>query len=118
MGFTLKVEISLSKDTRRFLYEVLSTTNLNEKLDAMEKLLNRVLVLEGNIMANLDEAIVAIEEANTVLDSLLAYDAALKEEFKKAGVDQAKIDQVFNGVQAFKTKIADALVRNTPNAAA
>lgn len=76
----------------------------------------RILRTERQIMATLDDVLTEVAEESTVDDSIVALLENIKAQLDAAGGNQAKIDQIFAGLQANKAKLAAALLAGTPSA--
>jgi hypothetical protein len=101
-----------------------------DKLDLIVLLLcrqdariSRILRRVRKIMATIDQVLQDVTDESTLEDSIITLltnikaqlDAALANQNIPADV-QAKIDSVFEGLEANKTKVADAIKANTPAA--
>lgn len=91
------------------------------KLDHIISLLNSIIRKENEIMATLDEVVVATEEEKTVIDSLAKFMRGLQDQIAAnvtglSAAQQAQIDSIFAQVKANTQRVADAMVANTPNA--
>lgn len=67
-------------------------------------------------MRTLDDVIREVAESNTVTDSVLAFIGGLKGQIQQAGLDQAKLDAIVADLDAQQTRLAAAIVENTPAA--
>lgn len=74
-------------------------------------------------MATLDEVLASVADESTKIDSLSTFIAGLKQQIADAlaGVTlppavQAKVDAVFEGVEANKAKVVTAMDANVPPA--
>lgn len=82
-----------------------------------------VLQNQERIMATLDEVLASVADESTKIDSLSTFIAGLKQQIADAlaGVTlppavQAKVDAVFEGVEANKAKVVTAMDANVPPA--
>jgi hypothetical protein len=74
-------------------------------------------------MADLDAVLADVTEEDTIIDSVITLLNGVEQQLKDALAGatispavQAKIDAVFDKVEASKTKLSAALVANTPAA--
>ena len=87
-------------------------------------MLKTIYQKEKQIMATLDETLVAVTDEGTVADSLIALTTSIKAQLDVilAGgltpAQQTQVDAIFSAITAKKQQIADAVVANTPAAAA
>lgn len=94
--------------------------NLGKRFDQID---TRLDLMEKNIMATLDQVLQDIADEKTAIASVSELIAGLRKQVEDAlaGVTlppavQAKIDQVFEGAEANKKALADALAANVPPA--
>lgn len=91
---------------------------IRKRFDAIDQRMDQ---LEKNLMATLDQVLQDIADEKTAIASVSELIAGLKQQIADAlsGVTlppavQAKIDQVFEGAEANKKALADALAANVP----
>jgi hypothetical protein len=94
-------------DDRRLLYKILANQSLIiSKLNSMDN--------------TIDDVLADVQQESTVEDSLVTLTTAMKAQLTAALAGttipadvQAKIDLVFSGIEANKTKVAAAVTANT-----
>ena len=73
-------------------------------------------------MATLDQVLESVTAEDAVDDSIIALLVGIKEQLDAVldgnltPAQQAKVDAIFDKVEASKKKVADAIVANTPSA--
>jgi len=93
---------------------------INYKLDWVIKALQLVIKKETALMATLDDVLADVADESTKLDSLQTFVDGLKQMLAEAlaGVklspaQQAKVDSIFDTVEANKAKVLHAMEANT-----
>jgi hypothetical protein len=98
--------------------------NLSGRLSDVQTRLRRIEALvqagiksqEKNAMAFIDDLELAVSSQTTVNDSIVALLDQIAAALAAAGVDPVRSAAVLSALQTEQTKIADAVVRNTPAA--
>lgn len=80
------------------------------------RLLEAILRKEIKMATNIDELITDAQDESTVDDSVIALLNNISAQLAAAGTDQAKLDQLKTLIDGNKSKIAAAVVANTPAA--
>lgn len=96
-------------------------SRLEDKVDLILKILQRLENKENFIMATLDETLAAVNAESTVDDSIVALLQGLEAQIKAGGLsaaDQAKVDAIFSQAQSNSAKISAAVTAGTPVAPA
>lgn len=93
---------------------------LRQAVCRMEMALRRSAAREEQLMATLDETLTLVTQEGTVDDSLIALTQGIKAQLDQllagglTSEQQAKVDQVFAGIQANIEKVSAAVTANTP----
>lgn len=89
---------------------------LSDAFEHLHNLLHTINQKENYIMSKIDDLNTAVSEESTVIDSTVTLLTNLTQMIKAAGTDPAKLDALMTSITANKTKLADAVVANTPAA--
>jgi|GEM_PF-5309038 TATA-binding protein-associated factor Taf7 len=94
-------------------------------LNRIENKLDFLIKREAQMSATLDQVVQDVTDESTIEDSLIALISGIQTQLTAAlagttisPANQAKIDAVFSGLEANKTKLAAAVTANTPAAPA
>lgn len=83
---------------------------------AVIALLEKLVSLEGKIMARLDDIAAEVTAQKTVVASVATLLQQLHDQLVSAGTDQAKLNQLAADIQANTDALSAAVVANTPAA--
>lgn len=82
----------------------------------LKELIGRVLSQQVTEMALIDDLEAKVTALTTVEDSAVALLADISQRLKDAGTDPARLQAVITALDAGQTRLADAIVANTPAA--
>jgi hypothetical protein len=80
----------------------------------MDKKLDQILNKETSIMATLDDIVASVAAEDTVVDSVVTLLAGIKAQLDAAGQNPAKLQALSDALANQQTKMANAIVANTP----
>lgn len=99
--------------------------DIRAQLNRIERKIDLLTAKENAMDETLDQVLQDVQNESTVEDSLIALTTSIKTQLDAAlantsisASDQAKIDAIFTGIEANKTKLASAITTNTPVPAA
>jgi|SRR6478752_3086301 len=86
----------------------------DRRFTTIEKQLDRLLKGQRKMSAQLDRLIRETQETQTAVDSVLALVDGLAQQLRDAADDPQKINDLADQLDTLQTKIANAVVANTP----
>lgn len=88
----------------------------DSRFGSIEELLKQILRKERKLMTLIEDLQREVAELTTVNDSVVTLLQNLKAQLEAAGTDPAKLQEIVNALDAQATRLADAVVANTPSA--
>ncbi len=96
---------------------------LDRRLRRIEDKIDLLIKKEKHMSATLDQILQDVKDESTITDSIIALLNGVEQQLKDAlagqtipPANQAKIDAIFDGIEANKAKVSAAITANTPAA--
>ena len=116
----IKLEIETDDESLRGAIEDLASCflgDLSRQIDNLGTQLNRklnvIIKKEIDMAASIDQVVQDVNDETTLIASVTTMIKGLREQLLAQGLDAAKVDAAFSGLEANKQALADALVANT-----